>query len=228
MRLPITPVTTLQRALREDVRRRHPGGRVVIAVDGVDGAGQDAFADGLAAVFAEDGSAVFRARMDDFHRPRALRYLRGRDDPAGFYLDSFDYATFRRVLTDPFLGGRETSAATGFQLAAFDVHRDAPIESRWVTGPADAVLIVDGIFLHRPELRDIWTWTAWLEVPAEIAFARMAERFDTDPEPDAASNRRYRLGQQIYLRQSDPTAHASAIVDNADPAAPTRVGRDRG
>ena len=158
MRLPTTPVTALQRQLRDEVRHNNGGGRIILAVDGLDGSGKTTFADGFAEVFAEIGAAVFRASIDDFHRPRALRYERGRDDPDGFYLDSYDYATFRRVLIDPFLDGAQTSGATGFQLAAFDVRRDAPVEARWVTGPADAVLIVDGIFLHRPELRGLWNW----------------------------------------------------------------------
>src|SRR5262245_33292533 len=133
MRLPTTPVTALQRGLRDEVRHNNAGGRVILAVDGLDGSGKTTFADGFAEVFAEVGAAVFRASIDDFHRPRAQRYERGRDDPDGFYLDSFDYATFRRVLIDPFRDGAQTAGATGFQLAAFDVRRDSPVEARWVT-----------------------------------------------------------------------------------------------
>ena len=55
----------------------------------------------------------------------------------------YDYATFRRVLIDPFRDGTQTSGATGFQLAAFDVARDSVIESQWVTAPRDAVLVVE-------------------------------------------------------------------------------------
>jgi uridine kinase len=226
MRLPTTPATALQRELRDEVRQHNRGGRIILAVDGLDGSGKTVFADGLAAVFAEDGSTVFRASIDDFHRPRADRYARGRDDPDGFYLDSFDYATFRRVLIDPFRDGAQTSAATGFQLAAFDVRRDAPVEARWVTGPADAVLIVDGIFLHRPELRGLWNWSAWLEVPVDVAYARMAMRDGVDPDPAAPTNRRYLEGQRRYLREADPARAASVVVDNTDPAEPRREYRD--
>ncbi len=226
MRLPITPVTTLQRELRDEVRRDYPAGRIVLAIDGIDGAGKTVFADGLAETFAELGVAVYRAGVDDFHRPRAERYARGRDDPEGFYRDSYDDATLRRVLIDPFRDGAQTSGATGFQLAAFDLARDAPVEAQWVTAPRDAVLIVDGIFLNRPELRGIWNWSLWLDVPFEIAYARMALRDGCDPDPLAPSNRRYYEGQQLYLRDAQPVAAASAIVDNSDLAHPRRVYRD--
>ena len=226
MRLPITPVTTLWRELRDEVRRRYAGGRVIVAIDGIDGAGKTVFADGLAEVFAETGAAVYRASIDGFHRPRVERYARGRNSPEGFYRDSYDYATFRRVLVDPFRDGAQTAGATGFQLSAFDVARDAAVESQWVTGPRDAVLVVDGIFLHRPELRDLWDWSLWLDVPEDVACARMALRDGSDPDPAAPSQARYRQGQELYLREADPRAAASVIVDNSDLAHPRRAHRD--
>lgn len=225
MRLPVTPTTTLWRELRDRVRRRYSAGRVIVAVDGLDGAGKSVFADGLAEVFAETGDAVFRAGIDGFHRPRTERYARGRRSPEGFYLDSYDYATFRRVLIDPFRDGAQTAGTTGFQLSAFDVARDAPVESQWVTAPLDAVLVVDGIFLHRPELQDLWDWSVWLDVPFDIAYGRMALRDGSDPDPDAPSNVRYRQGQEIYLNESQPPEAASVVVDNTDLAHPRIVGR---
>ena len=223
VRLPTTPVTSLLRELRGEVRLHRRGGRVVIAVDGVDGAGKTVFADALAEVFAEDGSAVYRASLDDFHRPREERYRRGRRSPDGFYHDSYDYATFRRVLIDPFRDGAHTAGATGFQLAAFDLLRDMSIEPAWVTAPRDAVLIVNGVFAHRTELRSIWDWSVWLEVPYRVAYARMALRDGSEPDPDAPANARCREGQELYLRDADPRTAASVVVDNSDLAYPRRV-----
>lgn len=225
MRLPVTPTTTLWRELRDRVRRHNPAGRVIVAVDGLDGAGKTVFADGFAEVFAEKGDAVFRAGIDGFHRARSERYARGRRSPEGFYRDSYDYATFRRVLIDPFLDGAQTAGTTGFQLAAFDVVRDAPVESQWVTAPLDAVLIVDGIFLHRPQLRDLWDFSVWLDVPLATSYARLAVRDGSDPDPDASSNARHREGQAIYVHEARPQDAASVIVDNTDLARPRIVGR---
>lgn len=223
MRLPITPTTTLLRGVRDEVRQHFRGGRVIIAVDGHDGAGKADFADALAAVYAEQDMATFRASVDGFHKPRAERYAKGLASAEGFYHDSYDYETLRRALIDPFRDGAQTSATTGFQLAAWDADRDAPVEARWVTAPADAVLVIDGIFLLRPDLRDLWDFSIWLDVPFEQAFARLAERQGTDPDPHAVSNARYRHGQELYVREADPMAAASVIIDNVDPAHPTRV-----
>ena len=89
-------------ALAEELLQHYGHGRVVVGIDGADGAGKTVFADDLAVELRTMGHEVFLASMDDFHRPRALRYAQGRDSAQGFYEDSFDYATFRRVLLGPF------------------------------------------------------------------------------------------------------------------------------
>ena len=65
----------------------------------------------------------------------------------------------------------------------------------------------------------------WLDVPYEVAYARMALRDGSDPDPEAASNTRYRQGQELYLAEADPRGAASVVVDNADLAHPRRVSR---
>ncbi|WP_052226906.1 nucleoside/nucleotide kinase family protein [Microbacterium mangrovi] len=173
MRLPSTPATELQRALRDEARSRFPGGRVVIAVHGPDTA---AFAAGLADVYREGDIAVFRAHIADFQRPRADR---ARETGAGRY----DLATLRRVLIDPFRDAAHTSATTGFQLAAFDAVRDMPAAARWVTGPADATLLVDGSDLLDFRLEGFWDWRIDLSGDADSVAEAVVDVTDpADPK----------------------------------------------
>lgn len=72
-----------------------------VAIDGVDGAGKTMFGDQLGRVLEACGAKVIRASVDGFHHPRAVRYRHGRHCPEGFYRDSYDYATLKRVLLDP-------------------------------------------------------------------------------------------------------------------------------
>jgi uridine kinase len=222
MRLPTTPATTVMRELRGEVRQHYRAGRVIVAVDGLDGSGTHEFADALAEVFAEEGAAVFRASMRGFLRPRTDRDARGADSVEGRYRDRYDEATLRRVLLDPF----RVAGSTGFQLSAFDAVRDAPVESQWTTAPRDAVLVVDGEYLLRPELRGVWNWSVWLEVPDRIAAANVARRDGGDPDPEAAANARRHGADLRYAREANPRAEASAIVENSDPTHPVRVFGD--
>ncbi len=222
MQLLPTPRNEFLRELVGEIAHNYGHGRVIVAVDGIDGAGKTSFGDDLAAVFREAGHDAFRASMEDFHRPRAERYREGRESPVSFYRDSFDYQTFRRVLVDPF----RMAGSTGFQTAAWDVKRDAPTQMHWITGQSDGVLIVDGVFLNRPELSGIWNYSILLEVPWDVAYARLAERDARDPDAGSLANARYRDGQDLYFAEADPRQVASALVDNTDPARPTRIFAD--
>lgn len=210
------------KALAEELLQQYAQGRVVVAVDGADGAGKTVFADDLASELRGLSHTVFRASMDDFHQPRAIRHAKGRESAQGFYEDSYDYSAFRRVLLGPF----RMAGATGFSTAFFDVKRDVPFESSWQTGPADAILIVDGIFLLRPELAGIWNFAIWLDAPDAVRRERMIERDGSHPEFDTPLGQRYLGGQELYQLDAKPRTAASAIIDNTDVGYPRRQFAD--
>ena len=204
-------------ALAAEIVALYTGGRVVVAIDGMDGAGKTHFANDLAVAFTAMGRSVFRASIDDFHRSQAERHARGADSPDGYYRDSFDYSTFRRVLLEPFrMGG-----STAFVTAAFDHVRDLPVQSKWRTGPKDAILVLDGIFLNRPELAGLWNYSVWLDVSRDIAEERMLGR---DGPTERAE--RYRGAQDLYLAEVNPRTTASSIIDNSDFERPRRLFAD--
>jgi uridine kinase len=188
-------------ALADEILHNYGRGRTIVAVDGVEPADTSAFTGDLAGAIRLAGHTVFRASIDGFHRSRADRQLRGGDSAEGVYRGAYDYATFRRVLVEPFrMGG-----STGFVPASFDVHRDAPVEPQWLTGPADALLLVDGRFLNRPELRGLWNYSVWLEAPREAS----------------------RTGAgALYWAEAAPRTTATAIIDIADAEHPRRVFAD--
>jgi uridine kinase len=204
-------------ALAAEIVALYVGGRVVVAIDGMDGAGKTHFADDLAVALTATGRSVFRASIDDFHRSQAERHDRGADSPTGYYRDSFDYSTFRRVLLEPFrMGG-----STAFVTASFDHVRDLPVQSKWRTGPKDAILVLDGSFLNRPELVGLWNYSVWLDVPRELAEQRMLDR-----DGATENTERYRGAQDLYLAEASPRTAASSIIDNRDFEHPRRVFAD--
>ena len=86
--------------------------------------------------------------------------------------------------------------------------------------PAGAVLILDGMFLHRPELLGYWDFSIFLRVDFAISYARMATRDSSPPDPADPANRRYVEGQRLYLARCSPEDAASVVVDQNDLAAP--------
>jgi uridine kinase len=207
--------------LAETIAALHPDRRIRVAVDGVDGAGKTMLADALAPQVAAKGRAAIRASVDDFHNPRAVRYARGRHSPDGFFLDSYDYPAFRRLLLDPL--GPEGSGR--YIAKHFDHRVDAPVAALEQQAPPSAALIVDGIFLHRPELRGCWDLSIFLHVTTAVSLARNAarDRMTGPSDPDTRANRRYVDGQARYLAECDPQQAADIVIDYNDFDAPEIV-----
>ncbi len=200
------------------VQLDHP---VRVAIDGVDGAGKTMLADELATPVAARNRSVIRASVDDFHNPRTRRYRLGKDSPEGYYRDSFDHEAIETRLLRP-LG----PAGNRFiRRRAFDYRTDTTVDPPVEEAAADAILLLDGIFLQRPELREHFELTIFLDAPFEVTIARTVARDGADPDVETASNRRYVEGQRLYLAECDPRARADILVDNADWRAP-RILRD--
>jgi uridine kinase len=93
-----------------------------------------------------------------------------------------------------------------FDLAAF----------RAAVAAADGTVIADGIFIHKPEIRDVWDLSVWLEVDRATARARALTR-DASWMEDAVSryDRRYGPAEDRYLEEIDPASLAAIVVNTA-------------
>lgn len=202
------------------LRTRQPGERLLVAIDGVDGAGKTTFADELASALSAGGGPrrILRVGLDDFHNVRRARYRLGRSSPEGFWRDSYNLRQFTEYVLAPLSSGMPV-----FRDRGHDLETDAVLGPVPVPAAADAVVVVDGMFLHREELRGFWDYSLFLDVPFEVAAARMALRDGPGAVPPNAMppnamppNRdRYVGGQQLYFAAADPAAHADLVLDNS-------------
>ncbi|PWK85382.1 uridine kinase [Lentzea atacamensis] len=186
----------------------------LVAVDGVDGAGKTTFCDDLAAVLRSRGRTVVRASVDDFHHPREIRHRRGPASPEGFFLDSFDHERFAGHLLVPFAAGRP------FRRASHDLATDEYVDAPEEVVSRPAILLVDGIFLHRDELVEHWDFSVFLSVDFAVSVARMAVRDGSPSDPGDPRNHRYVEGQRLYLAKCEPARRASLVIDYDDLADP--------
>jgi len=182
----------------------------------VDGAGKTTFADELARVLEAMDRRVIRASVDGFHNSASIRYRRGRTSPEGFFADSYNYEQLRAALLDP-LSPRGTGR---YRTAVFDHRSDSPVSMPEKAADSGAILVFDGIFLHRPELRRYWDFSIFLDVGFDVSIPRGAQRGEGSADVEAPENRRYVEGQKIYLRDCEPRKFATVTVNNEDLAAP--------
>ncbi len=170
-------------------------------------------ADELAVRLEQSGRPVVRASVDGFHNPRHVRYRLGATSPERFYRDSYDYDTLKRVLLDPLGPG----GSRCFRRAVFDVGGDSPVDAKEEQAADGSILLFDGIFLHRPELREYWD----LSVLLRVEWTRNHHLRNVPPgDPMHTRSSRYIQGQEIYLRECRPWELASIVIDNHDLDAP--------
>jgi len=199
------------------VRQGHP---VRVAVDGADAVGKTTLADELASVLRATGADVIRASVDDFHRPRADRYARGPDSPEGYYRDSFNHEELLASLLDPLGPG----GSRVYRTACFDLDEDKESHPEPALAKSDAVLLFDGVFLLRPELREAWDFGVFVTASFEVTLQRARERdagvFGSVEAVERRYLTRYIPGQRLYFAEARPERIADAVVVNDDPAAP--------
>ena len=188
-----------------------PDRPALVAIDGFDGAGKTVLAQELVALVSARGTRpAINVSIDGFHHPRAQRYATGRG-PESFYRASYDYEAFRRCVVTPLRTGHAIIPA------AWDVDEDRPVDARPIETAPDTLVLVDGIFLHRPDLRDEWDGSVWVDVPFSVSVPRGNARFpgEHDPGPEAEEHHRYVGGQRLYLAEVSPREVATWVLENA-------------
>lgn len=199
---------------------------VRVGIDGPDTAGKTTLADDLAVelrlrqereVIKRD---IIRISLDGFHNPREIRYEEGRLSPDGYYNDSFNYEALRTLVLDSLGPG-----GSGYYIQKlFDHRSNMPEPTNFKKAEGDEILVMDGIFLLRPELKGRWDYSVFLDIDRKIAMERALLR-DGKYLGDSnlvrvTYNKRYFPAQERYLREADPKNHADLVADNNDPENP--------
>ena len=91
--------------------------------------------------------------------------------------------------------------------------------------------MVDGVFLHRPELADLWDATVWVEADLNVAAQRGAERnrvlFDSLDDTHERYRVRYLPAQRRYIEEQRPDERATFVLRNTDLTEPELVTQPR-
>jgi uridine kinase len=198
------------------VVRPHP---VRVAIDGVDAAGKTTLADELTGVIARLGRPVVRASIDSFHNPSTIRRRRGSTSPEGYFHDSFDYPALVSALLEP-LGPR---GSRKFRRGVFDFRTDQPVDAPFEHAEPDTILLFDGVFLLRRELREHFDFSVFVRADFSVTIGRVEQRdlqlFGNLEEVRRRYHERYIPGQRLYL-VTRPEQWASVIINNNDPTDP--------
>jgi uridine kinase len=186
----------------------HP---VRIAIDGFCAAGKTTLADALALELRGHGRVVLRASTDDFQNPPEIRWQLGQRSSEGFFRHPIDFRALRSELLEP-LG---PDGSLRYRTSTYDVRALRPNVSPEYVATPSAILLLDGLFLHVPELAGCFDLTVLVSAAYEtcIARARMRKQeglADAD-EIESLYRERYIPGFELYIAEVGPEGRASVV-----------------
>lgn len=168
---------------------------VVVAIDGGGGAGKST----LAASIRDAMMTVSIVRVDDFYRP-LHNDPRAETDPGYAYLYHLDCGRIRDEALVPLRAGRRV--------------RYQPIE--WVSGEPlgwveverNPILVLEGVYSMRPELRDLIDVAVFVDTPRDLRRKRMSDRL----QAGSGWIDRWMAAEDWYLENLKPAESADLIV----------------
>jgi uridine kinase len=202
------------------LRLSHP---IRIGVDGITASGKSTFARNLAERLRASNRPLIQTTLDGFHNPRSHRYRQGRGSAQGYYFDAYNYQAVVEHLLAPLgpLGNRR------YKTCVFDLENDRPVDLEAEVAASDSILIVDGSFALRTELREHWDVGVYLQASFAVAEERAVQRdtplFGSSDEARQVTRERYHGAHKIHLEEACPLQVADFVIRNDAPTGPIIV-----
>lgn len=180
----------------------------IVAIDGLSGAGKTTLVEQLRRTVPNE----VLLHIDDFIVERHRRYATGQSEAMEYYALQWDVELLVETLFKPLREGR-----TNLSLPYYERDRDE-IVMRPLEVAADALILIEGIFLLRDEWLAYFDYVVYLDCPQEVRYERVLNR-DTYigdlAERLAKYERRYWPGEAHYLKTINPKTKADRIVQSS-------------
>ncbi|MBJ8007498.1 MULTISPECIES: hypothetical protein [Bacillus cereus group] len=202
----------------------HP---IRVGVSGITASGKTTFANELAEELKQCGVPVTRASIDDFHNPRAIRYVQGKESARGYYEDAHDYTAFKERLLKP-LG---PSGNLQYETISHNLITDVSVHNEPLVALPNMVLIVDGTFLLKKDIEHLFDYKIFVDTDFEIARNRGAKRetevFGSYEEAEKMFLNRYHAACKMYIEEHNPKECANVVFQNSDLENPEVIFQER-
>jgi uridine kinase len=180
------------------IPRRVPA--LIIGIDGHGGSGKSTFARTLQKLRPADIQVI---EMDDFYLPSEAR-KNGDDSPLQIGGD-FDWQRLRDQVLLPL------SRAENASYQRYDWDSDTLAE--WHDVKNDGIVIIEGIYSTREELRDFYDYTIWVDCSYETRLQRGIER-DGEEARDKWVNE-WMPKEDIYVKTQKPHEKSNMLVEGS-------------
>jgi phosphoglycolate phosphatase-like HAD superfamily hydrolase/uridine kinase len=199
--------------VEQAIRQRKGRRALVVGITGIDLSGKTQLTESLAAYLTSRHQPVMVIHLDDFHHPRAYRNS-GADPVENYWQRNFNYAALIRELLIPIREKSEYSTV----LTLLDLLTDQYQVQKQYSFERDTIVLLEGIFLFRPELSPYLDYKIFVDIPFEESRRRAVIR-DVPIFGDTILKRyteKYWPAQKRYLEEYPPRQKADLVIDNCN------------
>ncbi|MEH6939198.1 hypothetical protein V7056_15335 [Bacillus sp. JJ664] len=187
-----------------------------VGVSGITASGKTTLANELMEELQLRKMDVVRTSIDHFHNPREVRYRQGKESAIGYYEDAHDYHSFKQKLLIPL--GQEGNLH--YQTMSLDLEKDEFVSTESKVANQNSIFIIDGTFLFKKELSDLFDYKIFIHTDFEMARKRGARReegnFGSYDKAEEMFINRYHAASRMYLEEHLPQITADVVINNDD------------
>lgn len=181
---------------------RYTNTRLIIGIDGLSRSGKTTFTTELRKRLLQHKKSVCTFHMDNHIVERKKRYDTQFDQWYEYYNLQWDVELLRKQLFSKL--NREEVIGLPFYNASLDT-----LDFKNVSIPIHCILIVEGVFLQRPEWRDYFDFIVYLNCPRESRFERELASTQVNIEKFRS---RYWKAEDFYIDTIAPLTNADMII----------------
>jgi uridine kinase len=187
---------------------------LVVGINGVDSSGKTEFSRSLSDSLAAQGLPHALVHIDDFMLPKATR-RKGTSGADNYYNHTLDFQALRSQILEPVRAGAVPLTRT--LQHPHPRTDDVQLVHTHHVPESPSALIVEGLFLFRPELADMFDARVYLDTPRDEVLRRVQERDVSWGGPDVAQRyiERYIPAHNTYEAIAGPALNAHVVVDTS-------------
>ncbi|MBO0588830.1 uridine kinase [Sporosarcina sp. E16_8] len=185
--------------------KNHSKCSTLIGIDGLGGSGKTMYANKLQQQL--EGSVILH--LDDFVHKKEVRYNKNYEEWYCYYHLQWRYDYLIKKILLPLKSGLDVNDT----IEAYNRETDSYI-LRKIEIPVGKSVIIEGVFLQRPELRPYFDTVIYLELDKETRLKRISDRdiyMGNTEEIALKYEQRYFPAEEKYLEQCNPLALADVI-----------------
>ncbi|KAB2336021.1 uridine kinase [Cytobacillus depressus] len=182
----------------------------VLGIDGLGGAGKTTFTQTLAESLRDEGANVIILHMDDFIHPRKTRYDDTKLEWECYYYLQWRYDYLITEILSPIQLGMPINKL----IELYDKNIDE-YSKHFLKVDHHSVLLLEGIFLQREEIRPFLDYVVFIDVPKKERLSRVLKRdiYIGDQRMIRAKYyKRYFPAEDKYLEEYAPAKNADLTI----------------